>query len=457
MRERDRVSSDHSSTGAGALVGFRTGLYGCLTSWADALFELGDAVLCSPSPVHSVPALSLEPSFRRGHGSLYKALDRGGLDEARLRRLLVAARPADWPQVFAVDASTWDRCDAETSAERGFYYSASKHSAGQPIVAGWSYQWICQLDWAPDSWTAPLDAMRIPPTADPSTATIDQVRRLVGLLGDDSDVPMFVFDAGYDPIALTHGLSETRAQVLVRISSARVFHPDPPPRDDHTVGRPRRHGPRFALSEPDTWPQPDTTLVTHDSRYGDVHVQAWTQMHPKLHGRGRWAGHDAPPIVPGTVIRVEVEHLPKPTARANKTLWLWCSGPNQPDLDLCWRAYLRRFDIEHTYRYAKNTLGWTTPALRTPEQADRWTWLIVAAYTQLRLARGLIDDMRLPWERPRDPTQLTPARIRRGFRRLRATIGTPAGPPKSRTPGPGRPKGTQRPPRTRHPAIKKAA
>jgi hypothetical protein len=452
----DTFCTDSASTDA-ALVGFREGFYRCLMGWGDALFELTDAVLCSPTPVGSVPSLSLEPVFRRSHGSVYKALDRGGLDEQRLRRLLVAARPAHWPPVFAVDASTWDRCDAETSPERGFYYSASKHSAGQPIVAGWSYQWITQLDWAADSWTAPLDAMRIPPTADTTTATIDQVRRLVELLGDDGDVPTFVFDAGYDPIALGAGLADVRAQVLVRISSGRVFHPDPAPRTTGTVGRPRRHGARFALSEPDTWPQPDATLDTHDSRYGDVRVQAWSQMHPKLHGRGRWASVGVPPIVRGTVIRVEVEHLPKPTARAVKTLWLWWSGPGQPDLDLAWRAYLRRFDIEHTYRFAKSTLGWTTPALRTPEQADRWTWLVVAAYTQLRLARGLVDDMRLPWERPRDPTKLTPSRVRRGFRRLRATIDTPAGPPKSRTPGPGRPKGTRRPPRTRYPAVKKAA
>ena len=81
--------------------------------------------------------------------------------------------PGDWPLVFAVDASTWDRCDAETSPERGFYYSASKHSAGQPIVAGWSYQWITQLDWAPDSWTAPLDASasRPPRTPRPPPST----------------------------------------------------------------------------------------------------------------------------------------------------------------------------------------------------------------------------------------------------------------------------------------------
>ena len=78
------------------------------------------------------------PLFDLSHGSLYKALARGRVDDERVRDLLVAHRPAHWPLVFAVDASSWPRCDAETSPERGFYYSASTHSAGQPIVAGWS-------------------------------------------------------------------------------------------------------------------------------------------------------------------------------------------------------------------------------------------------------------------------------------------------------------------------------
>ena len=441
----------------GALVEFRSDLRSCCTRWGDSLFELADATLCAPASVGSVPRLSLEPEFRRSHGSLYKALTKGRIDEDRLRSLLVAHRPGVWPPVFAVDASTWDRCDAECSPERGFHYSASKHSAGQPIVAGWSYQWICQLDWAPDSWTAPLDAMRVTPFMDATSATIDQVSRLVDRLGRDGDVPLFVFDAGYDGVALGHGLADTRAQVLVRISASRVFHPDPPPRAEGTLGRPRRHGTRFVLSEPATWTKPDAELTAHDTRYGRVSVTAWHGLHPKLHGRGRWRGCDPPPIVRGSVIRVEVEHLPKPTARTAKTLWLWWSGQETPDLDLCWRSYLRRFDIEHTFRFVKGTLGWTTPAVCTPEQADRWTWLVVAAYTQLRLARGAVGDLRLPWERPCDPTLLTPARVRRGFRQLRATIGTPAQPPKSTTPGPGRPKGTRKPPRTRYPPIKKAA
>jgi hypothetical protein len=156
-------------------------------------------------------------------------------------------------------------------------------------------------------------------------------------------------------------------------------------------------------------PEPDAELHTHDSRYGTLRVRAWHDLHPRLSGRGRWAKEKVPPIVRGSVIRVDVEHLPKRDSRAKKTLWLWWSGPGEPDLELCFRAYLHRFDLEHTYRFVKNTLGWTAPSLCMPEQADRWTWLIVAAYTQLRLARGLVDDMRLPWERPCEPVKLTAA------------------------------------------------
>jgi len=449
-----------ASEGPSGLIVFRDGLYGCLTRWGDALFELVDAGLCAAGPIGSVPSLSLEPEFTRSHGSLYKALAEGRIDDSGLRRLLIANRPADWPLVFAVDASTWDRCDAECSPERGFYYSASKHSAGQPIVAGWSFQWISQLSFSPDSWTAPMDARRISPTEDATDVTVEQIRGLVGLLPTDGEVPMFVLDAGYDPIALTHALADTRAQLLCRIRDDRVFYTRPRPRSKRhakTAGRPARHGQRMKCSERAGWPKPTARLVAEDRRYGTVKVTAWAGLHPKLAGRRRWADTDSPPIVEGTVIRVEVDHLPKPTSRSKKTLWLWWSGPGTPNLDLCWRAYLRRFDIEHGFRFAKNTLGWTAPSLCTPQQAERWTWLIIAMLTQLRLARTHVDDLRLPWERPSQPDKLTPARTRRGFRQLRAIIGTPANPPKFTTAGPGRPKGTRKPARIRYPAIKKAA
>ncbi len=86
-------------------------------------------------------------------------------------------------------------------------------------------------------------------------------------------------------------------------------------------------------------------------------------------------------------------------------------------MDRLWQMFLRRFDLEHTFRFLKQTLGWSRPRIRTPEAADRWSWLIVAAYTQLRLARRLVAEVRRTWEpRTRDPRRLAPARVRRGSR-----------------------------------------
>ena len=155
------------------------------------------------------------------------------------------ARPRRCPRVPTLSLEpVFRRCDAETSPQRGFYYSASTHSAGQPIVAGWSYQWVTQLDWANDSWTTPLDARRIPPTADAVDVTTTQVRDLVDRLSETRSAPVFVFDAGYDPIALTDTLSEVAANIVVRIRDDRVFYTDPEPHPPSTRGRPRRHGHR---------------------------------------------------------------------------------------------------------------------------------------------------------------------------------------------------------------------
>ncbi len=166
-----------------------------------------------------------------------------------------------------MDASSWPRCDAETNPERGFYYHPSRHSAGQPIVAGWSYQWISQLDWAPDSWTAPCDARRIPPRADGVTTTIAQIQELVRRLGEeDGPAPLFVFDAGYDPIALSAALGDVRAAALVRIRPDRIFYADPAARAAGSVGRPRRHGRRVACADPASWPDPDDCRTACDPR-----------------------------------------------------------------------------------------------------------------------------------------------------------------------------------------------
>jgi hypothetical protein len=435
------------------LGAFRAELHATFTRRADALFELGDALLCAPA-VPSLPHLSLEPVHQRGWGSSYAALARGRIDAERLRDLLASSLPPADPLVFAVDVTTWPRCDAECSPERGYYYHPSRHSAGQPIIAGWAYQWICQLSFDRDSWTAPVDARRLHPLDDTDQTAAGQVRALLERLPAGGPVPLVVFDAGYDSAQLTLDLAEERVAVLVRLRSDRCFYADPPPRSPGAGGRPRRHGAKFNCADPATWPGPTATLVASDDQYGTVTVQAWAGLHPK---QQRHPGHGSGgprPIVRGTVIRVQVQRVPART-RPPKVLWLWWAGPGELDLDLVWRAYVRRFDLEHTVRFAKQTLGWTTPRPRTPEQADRWTWLVLAGYAQLRLARAVVADARLPWERPRPPGRLSPLRVCRGFPRLLAALGSPANAPKSSGRSPGRPKGRASGPAARYPAIKK--
>ena len=86
--------------------------------------------------------------------------------------------------------------------------------------------------------------------------------------------------------------------------------------------------------------------------------------------------------------------------------------------------------------------------LASAEATDRWAALVLAAYTQPRLASALVDDLRRPWHNKPAPGQmLSPYRVRLGFRRLRTLLGTPAGTAKTTRPGPGRPSGSKTGPR----------
>jgi hypothetical protein len=181
-------------------------------------------------------------------------------------------------------------------------------------------------------------------------------------------------------------------------------------------------------------------------------AQAWDRLHPRLTHRSAWLDHDGGlPVIEGTLICLQVDHLPGD--RDPKPVWLWSSATGAPpgQVGRLWQAFLRRFDLEHTFRLFKQVLGWTAPKIRDPHAADRWTWIIIACHAQLRLARPLAADLRRPWERPAPAGRLTPARVRRGFRNIHAKAAQPAGAPKPGKPGPGRPPGSKnRRPAPRH-------
>jgi hypothetical protein len=317
---------------------------------------------------------------------------------------------------------------------------------------------IAALEPGRSSWTAPLDVQRLSPGADAATVTATQLRGLLNRLVEagqwrpgDPDV-LVVADAGYDGPRLAWLLRDLPVQVLTRLRSDRVLRRQPPPWVPRQHGgRKPRHGGEFVFTDPATWGNPDASTTTDTRLYGTATAQAWDRLHPRLTRRAAWTGAGELPIIAGTVIRLQVDRLP--SGATPRPVWLWWSGVHHTDttpatdIDRLWQTFLRRFDIEHTFRMLKQTLGWNTPKTRDPQAADRWTWLILAAYTQLRLARPLAADRRRPWEKPAAPQRLSPARVRRDFRHLRTKTACPAAAPKPTRPGPGRPTGqpNQRP------------
>lgn len=439
------------------LVAFRDELYRCFGRWADTLFELVDALAGSTRPIRSVAELMFEPVLRRGWGSLYQALERGRVDVVAARALLARYLRSAGRLMFAVDVSKFPRPDTRFVPDVGMQYAADRDRGdGSPAVPGWAMQWLCQVGIGPAgapkrSWVAPMDVRRVPSDGNANDLAAAQIADLVAQLRAEgvAGVALFLLDVGYCPIFLTQRLPAD-TQILVRLRGDRVFFGPPPPPVPGRVGRHRKHGDRFALDEPDTWGEPDAEQRLPRQDGSTVWVRAWHARHPEPRPRRKWEGTG---IVEGTLIRRERR---SPSGRV-QVWWLWWAGPTDAfDLALLADAYRHRFTIEHGFRFKKQDLFWTGHTPLDPDQAERWSWLVAFAYTQLHLARGHAADRRLPWEQPCPPDQLSPRRVRRAFRLLTATLPTPAKQPKPARPGPGRPKGsTNKHARTRQPVIKK--
>jgi hypothetical protein len=437
----------------GMLARFRGELYRCFARRGDALSGLCDAVLCRPGRVHMLAELSLEPECRRGHGAVYDAVNAGRVQVARLRRALAGLPLPAWDDGrirLAADVSNWLRPDAATSAERLFCHCYARGKGNAQMIPGWPYSVIAALEPGRTSWTLPLDAVRLGPADDATAVTAAQVREVAGRIiaaghwrDGDPDI-VVIFDAGYDLTRLAWLLADLPVEVLGRLRSDRVMYFPAPPRAPGTNGRPLRHGAAFKLADQRSWAAPAAAAITETTRYGTARAMAWGRLHQQLASRAGWEDYDGElPIVEGTVIRLAVGRLPGD--RNPEPLWLWSSraGTSAAGVDRAWQAFLRRFDIEHMFRFFKQALGWTRPKLRDAAAAGRWTWILLACYAQLRLARHLAADIRLPWQRPCPPGRLTPARVRRGFRNIRQTLPCPASAPKPGKPGPGRPPGSK--------------
>jgi len=265
---------------------------------------------------------------------------------------------------------------------------------------------------------------------------VQQVKTVCGEQ-DSNALLAVVGDGKYGNHRFFGPLRDEECAVVARLRRDRVLYGPPPPYGGR--GRPRKHGRRFAFKEPETWPEPDIEMHFSDERWGQVRLRAWEHLHAK---------QDAETVF--TVLRAEVhrqrDRLPDP-------IWLGFIGAAGFTIQDVWLWFDHRWSIEPSIRFRKSRLYWTLPAFQASERCDRWTLLTELAYWQLFLARDLVQDQPLPWQKAQ--TKLTPGRVLQSMGPLFAQLPSPTCPVKQRGKSPGWPKGRKRSPPPRFKAVKR--
>jgi DDE superfamily endonuclease len=420
------------------LQAFRQAVYAHgLLARRDAQFELLDALLLS-GPTASFAALSQAPAFRRSWHSAYAALADGTQDTAWLRQYLVQQLPQQGPLVLAGDATTWPRPRSPTLPDRQYCHSPTPAIGRESIVVGQPYALVAWVAEPGSSWALPLDLERIPSDQTASQVAAAQITRLNGLRAPtDQALWIYVFDGNYGNVHFWQALpAGEQYGVVTRLRRDRVFYAAPEPYAGR--GRPRKHGPRFAFRAPDTWGPPSEETTLQDGTWGTVTIRAWDAVHD------RQAADQ-----PFRVVRASVhEERPAPP----EALWLSWHGPVQP-AEQVWRAYAARWSIEPSIAVRKQQLHWTQPAVQSVAAMGLWTMLVSLAVWMLWLAREVVGDCRLPWQRAQ--AAKTPGRVAAGWAGLFGELGTPAAAPRRRGKAPGWPQGRVRRRKARQKVVKK--
>jgi hypothetical protein len=442
--------------------------------------DLLDA-LASNTAARSVVELSLSPAFRRGHASVFDAIDAFfaptdfRIDaeaecaklEQRLRRVVADLVPGPTDErpfwLGAVDALPISRRSAPTLYDRSYVHEADGIPGRRPVTIGHEYSLATALPprrsgQAP--WVVPLSIRRVSWHHTAQQLTAQQV----AATSSDPDLPwhedlvVWVADSNYCASSFLAPVEACASAVTItRLRTNRVLYHQPPPRAPGQKGRSRRYGAAFRLKDAATWGAPDQTqtyLVKQPHRTLTVTVQAWHDrlLTGKLEGRKQ--------VHCVTVVRVVVLDQAG-QRRYPRDLWLAVAGQRRAELTArqVEESYDRRFDQEHSHRFLRQRL--LLDACQTPEtqHEESWVMLSTLAYAQLFAARHVAQHLPRRWEQPpaesSEPVAARPTLVQRDFGRILAQLGTPARAPQRRGNAPGRAVGQAPGRRPRYPLTRR--
>ena len=225
-------------------------------------------------------------------------------------------------------------------------------------------------------------------------------------------------DRWYATASFVQACHALRVGALIRLKRNRKLYRAAPPRQPKQRGAPYKHGPLFQGSRPKTYGPADAEWEGIDEHGKRVVVSCWRDLHFRK-----------APQAEVCVIRV-LREAARDTKRDPRESWSVWTDQQEIPLEQVHPWYRKRFSQEHGYRFLKQDLLWTQAHLRTPEQVERWSWIVACACNQLLLCQNLGQAVLRPWES--EQRAVTPRQVRRVMPSILVQLGTPAQPPKTR-------------------------
>jgi len=396
------------------LIQFRQAVYGRMGKARDALFELTDAVI-QMRQIQSFAELSCAPAFRRKWPSAYEAIQDGEPNGTELLTLYLTQIGGEKQLIIAGDHTAWSHLWAETMSGRRYHHQPTPIPGRKPITIGHSYSTLAIIPESTGSWALPLVHDRIVDQK-PVEKAAQQLRQVCQKL---TVRPLTLWDSEYGCAAFLLATAGIKADKLMRLRTNLAL--EGPTKPYGGRGAYPKHGIKFKFQDPTTWWTPDQSLTYTDDEYGTLTVKIW-----------RGLRFSKALECPMWVANVERHQAPG-TRRKPRILWFAWEGEKPPEH--WWHPYSRRYPIDHWYRFSKNRLHWTLPMFETPQQCQCWSELMPFVTWELWLARKIVKDSPLPWQKPQ--TCLSPGRVCQGMQNILVAIGTPTRMCKTRGKAPG--------------------
>jgi hypothetical protein len=310
---------------------FREEVYLMLGLAKDSTFELMDSIM-STRTAYSLADFSLSPFFRRNWHSVYEAIQDNCPNRNKLMKRYVQEIPELNYVLLAIDHTAWGMPCAKTMKDRGYQHCASAKNAS---ILGQGYSTIAWLPPSEGSWALPLRHERITSFENPISKALWQLKQVCPRLKSSK---LVVLDCEYGNGAFVNQTATIEASFLMRIRSNCCLYGQPEPYSGK--GRPKNHGHKFKINDPNSHLQPEEIVDLNDPKLGLIRVSQWRNLH--------FRNAVSRPL---SLIKVERLNLKK-TGSTHRPLWLVWVGFEFLPLEQIWSQYARRFGIDHWYRFA---------------------------------------------------------------------------------------------------------